>query len=82
MLKMETDKIPIIAHGNGSITSCTYCNEELDEENKGKVITTYRNGRTYKEVVCNICFAEPDYQELINSNGSDWKDYPNLFNLL
>ena len=46
---------------------CEICDNEINESNPGKEITYTENGKNHQVHVCNNCFRETDYLEIIRS---------------
>lgn len=70
----------IFSHGNKGIESCAYCDEPLTDEHPGKVITSWPEGNTFKEVVCNECLKTlEDYPW---PSAYTIKDFPNMLDIL
>jgi len=67
----------------GDNVFCDFCNAELTHENKGKVVR-FMTGSILKPVtrtehVCNTCYEEPDYQEIVKTGKAIVKDYPGIY---
>ena len=71
---------PSFSHGNQGIESCAYCDQPLSEDHPGKVITSWPNGKPFKEVVCNDCLAA--LEDYPYPSSFTIRDFPNAFNLL
>jgi len=68
------------SHGNNGIESCAFCDQPLSEEHPGKVLTSWPDGKPFKEVVCNDCLATlVDYPY---PSSYTIRDFPNTLNIL
>lgn len=64
IIKDVTSQRTIIIHGTW-FNDCEICDNEINEANPGKEITYTENGKRYMVFVCNDCYREPDYLEIM-----------------
>jgi len=55
---------PIYHHGT-FFDNCEICDCDIDSDNPGKQISFIKNGQRHIIHVCNACFIDPDYQEIL-----------------
>jgi len=66
------------SYGHNGIESCKFCNQELTWEYPGKIAKRLRNGKIYKEVICNDCLLEDEYY----AADCELMDYPNEYDII
>jgi hypothetical protein len=64
IIKDVTSQRTIIIHGTW-FNDCEICDNEITESNPGKEITYTENSKRYMVFVCNECYREPDYLEIM-----------------
>ena len=71
----------IYSHGL-EFWSCAICDKELTINDPGQRVMYIQKGVRYIEFVCNDCFGEPDYQDIIkdtsNKFGMDVRSFPQM----
>ncbi len=58
-------------HGLNGFDSCLYCDNEINNDNPGKLVIF----KTRQEIICNSCFMDPDYKEIIEKYKPIVKNY-------
>ena len=65
IIRDVTQSRTIIIHGT-FFNDCEICDNEITESNPGKEITYTENGKKYMVFVCNDCYRDPDYLEIMS----------------
>lgn len=53
--------------GINGFDSCSICDKEITYEYPGKLVMFKRHGSDIRDHVCNVCFNDPDYQEILSN---------------